>query len=292
MADLVIRPLSGEEKAFIEEAARYLERPSLLMKLADTVGRPLESVGAMIPDAVHEAVHKALTKVFETALQTIPAESSGSTSLTEIEEINAWNGFFHTVSTALTGVAGGLLGASGFAAELPLTTTLMFRSIARIAQEYGEDLNDPPTRLECMTIFSHGGGHSPEQESMESSYLTTRASFVALTREAARFVAKTSATQLSEAVARGSAPVLVRLMAQIASRFNLVVSQKFLAQAVPVAGALGGGAINAAFTDHFNRVARYHFGLRRLEREYGQEWIEEIYTDSVKLLTDGSEKGG
>ena len=292
MADLVIRPLSGEEKAFIEEAARYLERPSLLMKLADTVGRPLESVGAMIPDAVHEAVHKALTKVFETALQTIPAESSGSTSLTEIEEINAWNGFFHTVSTALTGAAGGLLGASGFAAELPLTTTLMFRSIARIAQEYGEDLNDPQTRLECMTIFSHGGGHSPEQESMESSYLTTRASFVALTREAARFVAKTSATQLSEAVARGSAPVLVRLMAQIASRFNLVVSQKFLVQAVPVAGALGGRRINAAFTDHFNRVARYHFGLRRLEREYGQEWIEEIYTDSVKLLTDGSEKGG
>jgi len=38
-------------------------------------------------------------------------------------------------------------------------------------------------------------------------------------------------------------PVLVRLIAQIASRFGVVVTQKLAAQAVPVIGALGGAAV-------------------------------------------------
>jgi hypothetical protein len=35
------------------------------------------------------------------------------------------------------------------------------------------------------------------------------------------------------------APVLIRLAAEISSRFGMVVSQKIAAQAVPVVGALG-----------------------------------------------------
>ena len=66
-----------------------------------------------------------------------------------------------------------------------------------------------------------------------------------------------------------SAPFLVRFLTQIASRFGVVVSQKVAAQAVTVAGALGGAAINLAFIEHFQDVARGHFTVRRLERVYG-----------------------
>src|SRR5262249_47093152 len=73
------------------------------------------------------------------------------------------------------------------------------------------------------------------------------------------------------------APVLVRFIAQIASRFGVVVTQKLAAQAVPVIGALGGAAVNYAFIDHFQEVARAHFVVRRLERRYGKDAVRAVY---------------
>jgi hypothetical protein len=43
-----------------------------------------------------------------------------------------------------------------------------------------------------------------------------------------------------------------------------------------------GAAINAAFLDHFNRVARYHFGIRRLERIYGVDVVQGAYSAQVQ----------
>jgi hypothetical protein len=65
-------------------------------------------------------------------------------------------------------------------------------------------------------------------------------------------------------------PVLVKLIAQIASRFGVVVTQKLAAQAVPIIGALAVAAVNYAFIDHFQEIARAHFTVRRLERRLWQ----------------------
>jgi len=82
--------------------------------------------------------------------------------------------------------------------------------------------------------------------------------------EAARFIAE-------RGVIEEGAPVLVRFIAQVASRFGVVVTQKVAAQTVSVVGALGGAAVNYAFIEHFQEVARGHFTVRRLEREHFQE---------------------
>ena len=71
--------------------------------------------------------------------------------------------------------------------------------------------------------------------------------------------------------------MLVRLVAQIASRFGVVVTQKLAAQAVPVIGAFGGAAVNYAFIDHFQEIARAHFTVRRLERRYGKDVVRMAY---------------
>jgi hypothetical protein len=42
-------------------------------------------------------------------------------------------------------------------------------------------------------------------------------------------------------------------------------------------GALGGAAVNYAFLDHFQDVARGHFAIRRLERAYGKEAVRAQY---------------
>ncbi|MCE9555951.1 MAG: EcsC family protein, partial [Planctomycetes bacterium] len=54
-------------------------------------------------------------------------------------------------------------------------------------------------------------------------------------------------------------------------------TEKMIAQAIPILGAATGAAINVAFMGHFNRVARFHFGLRQLERQHGVEVIQNAY---------------
>jgi hypothetical protein len=49
------------------------------------------------------------------------------------------------------------------------------------------------------------------------------------------------------------------------------------AQALPVIGALGGAAVNYAFIEHFQDIARGHFTVRRLERIYGKEKVRSEY---------------
>jgi hypothetical protein len=51
-----------------------------------------------------------------------------------------------------------------------------------------------------------------------------------------------------------------------------------------VVGALGGAAVNYAFIDHFQDVARGHFTVRRLERLYGKELIRSEYDLIAKEL--------
>ena len=77
----------------------------------------------------------------------------------------------------------------------------------------------------------------------------------------------------SQGVGAQAAPVVVRLMSQIAARFGVVVSEKVAAQAAPVIGAIGGAAVNAAFAEHFQTLARGHFIVRRLEREHGASLV-------------------
>lgn len=266
-------PWTVEEDKFLQEAASYLENPSFLMRVADSVGKPLEWVVSQLPDVAHQTVHKALEKALEVAVMTLPEKVE-----TPEDPLPAadWSATIHTLTTAVSGALGGVLGAVGLAVELPFSTGVMMRSIASIAQSYGEDVRDPAVQLECMAVLSHGGPPDA-QASMDSAYLTSRASLTVLLREASTFLARVSARELAEAVSKGTAPRLVVLLGQIANRFGLVVSQKFFAQALPVIGAIGGGFVNAAFADHFQRVARYHFGIRSLERRYGSELVLDTY---------------
>jgi EcsC protein family len=58
--------------------------------------------------------------------------------------------------------------------------------------------------------------------------------------------------------------------------FGVVVTQKLAAQAIPLVGALGGAAVNYAFIEHFQDMARGHFIVRRLERAYGKEVVQRV----------------
>lgn len=277
---------SAGELRLLTEAAAYLENPSLLMQLANAVGKPLEfvvrAVDKVVPGRVEDAVTAALRTALNIAVSTIPDESTTTQPAADadLRQVGKMPAFLHKLSVAITGTAGGLFGIAGLALELPVTTTLMFRSIASIAREFGEDLSEPEVRLQCLTVFCLGGAGSSD-DAMESAYLSARWGLQEMLTQAARTVAGMSAEQLTSAIQKGAAPALVNLLSRIAAKFNVTVSQKALVQAVPVLGAATGATINVAFIDHFNRVARYHFGLRSLERKYGLERTQSAYQAEV-----------
>ncbi len=138
------------------------------------------------------------------------------------------------------------------------------RSIAEIAREEGEDLSAPNAALACVEVFALGG--ADEEAAFESGYFAIRAALAKSVSESARFVA-------SQGLGAQSAPAVVRLLTQIASRFGVVVTEKAAAQAAPVLGAIGGAAVNAAFARHFQSLARGHFIVRRLERRHGANLV-------------------
>jgi hypothetical protein len=75
------------------------------------------------------------------------------------------------------------------------------------------------------------------------------------------------------------APVVVRLVQGIAARFSIPVSQKVLAEAVPVVGAVAGAGLNAIFIAHFQNVAKGHFIVRRLERTRGVAVVRKAFDE-------------
>jgi uncharacterized protein (DUF697 family) len=253
--------LSDEDREALRQAVLALEGPSYVARLSALAGRPIELLGQALPAPVSGVISKAtqgaLARALRYALRTIPKDGRNP-------EARA-----HKALAILSGAMGGALGISAVLVELPISTTIMLRSIARIAQSEGEDLEDPETALACLQVFALGG-HSGSDNFHEAGYFAVRAA-----------MAKSVTRALQQMAGRGvvdeSASAIVRLLAQIGSRFGVVVSQKVAAQAVPVLGAIGGAAVNAAFVDHFQTLARGHFTVRRLERTYGRGTVRLAY---------------
>lgn len=151
-----------------------------------------------------------------------------------------------------------------------MTTGIMFRSIADIARAEGESPQDPETILNCMQVFAMGSRVSDKDDAAETSYYGVRVALSKAVTDALQYVA-------SHTAGSASAPALVRLISALASRFGVVVTQKAMAQTIPVIGAIGGGLVNTLFISHFQDMARGHFAIRALERKYGVDVIREAY---------------
>ncbi len=164
---------------------------------------------------------------------------------------------------------GGAFGLAALPIELPISTVIMLRSISDIARSEGEDLDSAETMLNCLQIFALGG-RSEKDDASETGYYAVRATLSKAVSDAVTYLSKRGMTTKG-------APILVRLIAAIASRFGVVVSEQIAAMAIPAIGAIGGGLINTIFMDHFQNIARGHFAVRRLERQYGADLVKSEY---------------
>jgi hypothetical protein len=65
---------------------------------------------------------------------------------------------FHRALATASGAAGGTFGLAALPVELPVSTVIMLRSIADIAQTEGEDLSDPKSVFSCVEVFADAPG--------------------------------------------------------------------------------------------------------------------------------------
>jgi hypothetical protein len=286
------RDLDQESREFICEAARFLEHPPAWVRAASVLGAPMEKGLMRLPapmrNTITSVTGRALQKALELALVSLPEELGvKADSLQKARENSRWLRARHGASTFLSGALGGSMGWAGLMIELPLTTSLMLRGIAATARDFGMDLESEEVRLECLSILSLGSP-SPSDDALETSYYEARFALKSATDAALAYLQKHSTKQAMESLAKKGAAPLLRLLTAIGERFEILVSEKALAESLPLVGALGGGTLNLLFTEHFNRVAFYHFGLRKLERSLGEERVREFYRQSCEGETRNS----
>ncbi|KAA1014917.1 EcsC family protein [Paraburkholderia panacisoli] len=261
-------PLSELDLNALRRAKHQLESPALAMKLASIVGAPLEKLLARMPAfanaKVTDATELALRKCLSIALRTLGRRDAGSLIAPDKP-----SNLLHKFAVATTGAAGGAFGVFALPVELPVTTTLMFRSICDIGRSEGEDLSSIETQLQCLTVLGMGGTSS-EDDDAELGYFFMRGAL-------AQAVSKASSEIATKGFSSHGSAALLRLLNAIAARFSVQVSEQIAAKSIPAIGAVLGAMVNTVFIDHFQQVAHGHFTVRRLERQYGNETIEAVY---------------
>jgi hypothetical protein len=253
--------LSEEELAELRWAYQHLEHPSLAARLSSRLASPIEEGIALLPKTWQKRLNRTAEASIYQSLKLATA------SLDKVGTGGA-NNLLHKFAAVGAGAAGGFFGPLTLLAELPVTTVLMLRSIAEIARSQGEDLTMKEARLACVQVFALGGRTS-EDEAADLGYYGLRFALgIYFERDILEYAANASGPHI---------PAVIEMLRAIAARFGVVISDKAAAQMVPIAGALSGATLNLIFMSHYQDVAKGHFTVRRLERQYGVDRIRDEY---------------
>lgn len=271
--------LTQLELTELRQAKWTLEHPTMAIRLTNILGAPIEKGFNMLPQGwtrvLYSSVHSALSRAIKVATFSLGRDTTTPSS-----------DRFHRLFVGTTGAVGGAFGLVSLPVELPLSTTAMLRSIADIARSEGHNLSDVETQLACLEVFALGGRplKNAKDKDKENRYWVVRAGLAKAISEATTYLA-------NRGIVRETAPAVVRLVTAIAARFGVIMSEQVAAKAFPIVGAATGSAINLIFMSHFQRMARGHFTVKRLEKKYGSEQIEALYR-SVAVPISGKEIQG
>ncbi len=261
MTDVITTGLSQKETTELSWAYQHLEHPSLAARLSNLLAAPIEEGLSLLPkhwrrrlDRTAEAsIYRSLKLAVASMQHNGPSKA---------------NNIMHKFMVGGIGAAGGFFGPLTLLAELPITTTLILRSIADIAHAQGEDLTLREARMACVQVFALGG-RTKEDEAADLGYYGLRVTLgFYFERDILEYAANAEGPHI---------PVAIEVVRAIAARFGVVISDKAAAQMVPIAGAVTGAALNLIFISHYQDVAKGHFIVRRLEREHGEELIKNAY---------------
>jgi hypothetical protein len=225
-------------------AVRQNAANGVLMKAINYVGGQVENGMGVLPKGVRSQIDNvariALEKSFNLAAKTRTGPIGRAIGTDRM----------HRVLGTISGAIGGVAGIGTALTELPFATTIIFRSVQAVAEEYGEDPQSEATRMECLAVFGAGGPGTAD-DGVDTSFIGARLSI--------------------------TGPALNTLISKVAPRFATVMSQKLASQSVPVLGAIAGAGTNYAFVNYYISIAHVHFGLRKLMREFGEDRVLDAF---------------
>ncbi len=238
--------------------AQHEDASGILVQLMNYVGSRVEALMEKLPKnwndqlrtATEYALNQAYTAATETQVVAEPKSLLGRTFGWAKGE--RW----HKVATGITGALGGLGGLATTLVDLPVTTTLILRSIQQIAVEHGEDFNDPEIRAQCLAVFGMGGPLK-EDDDADAGLWAVRMAV--------------------------SGKMVAEVIKVVLPNFGISVTQKALAQATPLLGAIAGGAVNPIFTSYYQEMAHVHFRLRALERNYDRDQLRACFARLLQV---------
>lgn len=248
--------MDEQDLALLRQAHERLEHPSLAARLSSVVGTPIDIAMQLLPHRWHDGLHAVIEAALHKSLE------AAISSMRRDHESSAHEGLYRLLAAG-SGAAGGFFGFAGLAMELPITTTLMLRTIAEIARDEGEDIHTPESQRACVEVFALGG-RSELDDAADTGYYGVRLALAAYMG--------------NQAIAAGETVAFTaRFVHAVAERFGAQISQRAAAHMIPVIGAVSAAAVNAIFMQHFQSMARGHFTVRRLEGKYGPEIVRGNY---------------
>lgn len=257
----------------LKHAVVLLESPTLTAKMTNLIselGSKIipQSISQSLQDKIVGIADEALHKVFWIASKTMEnKQQSASPKL-------------HKAAVAAVGGVGGFFGVATILIELPISTTIMMRSILDIAREEGFSLDDPQTRIECITVFGLEGNVSTSDDNAESGYFATRialSKIVDQVQKAAIEAIAAKAAGTAELTEKNLGNAIIKLIQTVAKRFGIHLTDQTAVKSIPMIGAALGAALNTMFTDFYQDMARGHFIVKKLEKKYSEEIIKEAY---------------
>lgn len=243
-----VASIAMDEAARLELAAALQKLESgrgLVVRLADLLGGFVGSasrfglrrlgMSGRVQSKFSGVAQAALARAYDVAIVGLSGPNPGTARLSR-------------AAVMASGAAGGFAGLAGFLPDATLTTLVIMREIARIAQESGEDLATDDARRACLEVFAFRT--KADADESELGYFSAR-------------------------LLLGGRP-LAMLLAEVGARYGVVLGEKISLQAVPVVGAIAGATLNSAFLAHYTDLARAHFTIRRLERIHGRDVVRRM----------------
>src|SRR5436853_5341864 len=142
--------LSAEQFQRVVEAAElYVASRSALDRFIATLGNVAQQGVQKIPEGwqiqVQDKLRDTLNFLQRASTMRMVDDPGRSSS-------DKW----YTATVLITGGVGGAFGLPAVLAELPITTGVIFRSIADIGRSHGEQLDDAEFRATCLEVFAYG----------------------------------------------------------------------------------------------------------------------------------------
>jgi hypothetical protein len=209
-------------------AKEYRQAGGMGLQVLNLIGTQADGLLDRLPKGVRDNLGEGT----ETALKLAMKAAHSSRGI--VGDQPRW---LNTMVNTTLGAAGGFGGLPTALAELPVTTTILLRSIQGVARDHGFDPGTESVQFDCIEVFA-AAGPLERDDGADLAFLTTR-------------MALTGAT-------------VQGLITRVAPKLATALGQKLAAQTVPVLGAMAGAATNYAYTSYYQKIAAVHFGVRKL----------------------------